>query len=162
MNNTPFDESVYRVSADTIEALALMFLVPDEEAPAEVATDRVVAAARFDGLFSGLLVISASGGLLAELAGNMLGLPEGSHVGFDTQHDALKELANVICGNLLPVLAGTEPVFHIDPPIVLADPVASQAGRDQHLVGHTRLFTDAGSAEVALFVDQPSLVGAPG
>ena len=57
-----------------------------------------------------------------ELTENMLGLDEGeAEISSDDQADALKETINVICGNLLPAIAGKDAVFDIQPPEILAD-----------------------------------------
>ena len=56
---------------------------------------------------------------LAELTANMVGAEDPSDVPPEQQTDGLKELVNVICGNLLPVLAGAEVVFDVHAPILL-------------------------------------------
>ena len=43
-----------------------------------------------------------------------------------TQKDALGEIVNVICGNLLPSIAGPEPVFDISAPEILEKNAATQ------------------------------------
>ena len=53
-----------------------------------------------------------------ELAANVLGLDEDDEKVEEKARDALKELLNVSCGNILTELAGTEPVFDLSVPIV--------------------------------------------
>ena len=56
--------------------------------------------------------------MLAELTENMLGLDMGEETAIETQHDAMKELANVVCGNVLPGIAGTTAVFNVAAPVL--------------------------------------------
>ena len=94
------------VVVDTLEKLAFLFAVPLEgpapEDTRELATVRV----RFSGPLCGGMQLSLSRPVLAELAGNMLGADDASALSADEQHDALRELVNVICGNLLPLIGG--------------------------------------------------------
>ena len=153
MNKHLHDETVYRVATDTLESLALMFLVPEEEAanPLPPCSRRV--AVKFTGPFEGMLILAASESVLPALAANMLGLENDSLPTTDQQEDALKELVNVVCGNLLPAIAGKEPIFHIDAPQVL---VVEQAHSTGNLLqaGQARLLADSGVLELSFFVDQ--------
>ena len=100
----------------------------------------------FAGPFAGALTVRVSDDVAATLAANMLGVDA---VGGDDRlvRDALGEVANVICGNLLPELAGRAAVFHLGAPEALA---AGAAGAARAAV---TLGIDAGRAEVALLVD---------
>lgn len=162
MKKNQHDQVVYRIAAETIEALALMFLVPDEEAPAGSDIDRITASACFTGPFSGQLVVSVSRAVLVELTGNMLGLDDGTPVPLEQQRDALKELANVICGNLLPEIGDVQQVFHIEPPIILDAMPEPQSDGGESLAGRACLTTDSGTAEVAIFIEQTQDVGVAG
>lgn len=156
MNQPPHNEIVYQVAAETLESLAMMFLVPEDEAATPPACSRRVRVA-YSGPWEGSLVVAASDNLLAELATNMLGLEAGMVAAPAQQIDALKELANVICGNLLPAIAGGEPVFHICGPEMLA-PGPGPVAPDQLLAGTARLLTDAGVLEVEFFAGQTAAV----
>ena len=97
----------------TCETLAFMFPVP----PPEQATDEPATSVRvrFEGPISGRLALAAPDGMLAILAANMLAV-DPSDVTDEQRLDALKELCNVVCGNLLPRLVGPTPVFHVGTP----------------------------------------------
>jgi len=158
MNKNKHDEIVYQVAADTLESLALMFLVPEDESPQpRPPCDRRVAVS-FTGPFDGMLILAASGGVLPELATNMLGLENGHLPTLGQQEDALKELVNVICGNLLPAIAGKEPVFHIGAPSVLKTESSPQTFEPLPSAGEARLITDAGIMELSLMIGRPSLI----
>ena len=105
---------LHRTMVATFEELGHM--VPDLElSPAQQAApaDAVVSVA-FRGPLSGRLILRVSSVILPDLTANMLG----SQVASDTslQRDALGELANVICGNLLPQVAGSGTVFMLSAP----------------------------------------------
>jgi CheY-specific phosphatase CheX len=159
MPNANFDEVVFAVAAETIGRLGLMFPVPPEEAGAcggnSDAADRpeqTVIAVTFTGCCGGMLILRAEG-ILAELAANMLGVGDGADVAEEQQHDALKELANVICGNLLPALAGSVPVFHIDAPRLITDGIVPEVRAA--CSGTARLWFESGSIELELALDKP-------
>lgn len=98
---------------------------------------------RFTGPTAGALVVRGDEGLLETLAANMLGA-EGPPP-LELQLDALGEIANVICGNVLPVAEDPVAVFRLAPPVV-----APPAGPGDRVRGTVRLHLDAGVAEITL------------
>jgi CheY-specific phosphatase CheX len=113
------DSRLAEVTIDTLEKLAFLFASPVEAPPA--VEERTFSTVRVDfaGAFSGGMEVSLSGPVLAELAANMLGAMEGETLSAGEQQDALKELANVICGNVLPMLVGHEAEFNIQAPYLI-------------------------------------------
>ncbi|MEP6998952.1 MAG: chemotaxis protein CheX [bacterium] len=100
----------------------------------------------FHGPKSGRLVIRLAGGALTTLASNMLGDVYGSP---DMQLDALGEVANVICGNLLPVICGTREVYHIS----VARSAVMLEWNEPGLKAAVRLgLQDAGRADLQLYM----------
>ncbi len=115
MSNTMV-RSLSQTTAATFEDLALLF--PDAEPSAEqlaMPLD-VTVSVDFRGPLTGRLVLRASHVVLPTIAANMLGEDESRQA--PLQRDALGELANVICGNVLPAIAGAEAVFHLAAPRV--------------------------------------------
>ncbi len=96
-------------ATETFESLAYLFAEPGitDDIPGED-VEGVVAVA-FSGPSHGGVIMQLSGGVLPALAANMLGLDDPTS-GHD-QRDALGEAANVICGNVLPRVAGSAAVF---------------------------------------------------
>lgn len=142
------------VVVDTLEKLAFMFAVPlagpAPEDPRELATVRV----RFSGPLCGGMQLSLSRSVLAELAGNMLGADDGSALPADEQHDALRELINVICGNLLPMIGGGTAEFNIQTPFIPAAG-ASAVGEFGPVAAVSNLSVESGICLVALQLDGP-------
>lgn len=128
----------------TFEEMA--FAIPmDGTAPSPGPT--VAAQVSFVGPFAGRLVLAVEEQMLAGLAANMLGVDE---VPSPTeQADALGELANVLCGNLLPMIAGSQLVFLLDAPAPVTD-VSPEPPR-----GRITLTLDAGTALVSFYSDRP-------
>jgi hypothetical protein len=135
------------VTVATLERLAFLFAFPVEQAPAVEEAGLETARVDFSGAFSGGLELSLSAPVLVELAANMLGADEGKVLPVDEQRDALKELANVVCGNLLPVIAGRAKEFTIHTPY-LAD-----VRRREDFLAVSHLVLDKGICRVRMRVD---------
>lgn len=119
---------------------------PPGESPGESPGDRAPTRGmmvRFTGPTAGALVVRGDDGLLETLAANMLGA-EGPPP-LELQLDALGEIANVICGNVLPEAEDPVAVFRLAPPVV-----APPAGPADRVRGTVRLHLDAGVAEITL------------
>ena len=157
--NRMLDEQLYRISAGTIESLALMFLVDEDEADVFDIDEAMVAKVDFSGPFGGRLLLRVTEDLLPEVTANMLGTPGEQDVTIEHQHDALKELANVVCGNILPDIGGAQAVFNVSSPEILGR-VDLFDDADDGAVGETRFFIDGGLIEVALYVDDPAALTA--
>ncbi len=108
-----------QVAIDTLEKLAFMFAFSDEGEEGRPWDSMVAGSVSFTGPFSGTLVMAISIEVLQVLAANMLGLDDGEETTQDHRSDALKETINIICGNLLPAIAGDEVVFDIGVPGIL-------------------------------------------
>jgi CheY-specific phosphatase CheX len=107
---------LFNVSVRVFEDLG--FLLPSpilDEEQSHANLDAGVSV-NFSGPANGTLCIAVSRDVLSALAANMLGQdtpPEEA-----LQQDALREVANVICGNLLPHIGGLDAVFDIGTPQV--------------------------------------------
>jgi CheY-specific phosphatase CheX len=71
----------------------------------------------FAGPVSGTLMIAAPRALCADLTADLLAL-DADEVADEQTADALKELANIICGQLATALCGEEPVVRLSIPQV--------------------------------------------
>ena len=149
----PFDEILAREAADTLEKLAFLFAYPEEDRERFEAPDAVAVRVDFNGPFNGSLLMVVSSGILQELATNMLGIDEDDLVEESQKLDALKETLNVICGNLLPAIAGRQAVFNIAAPQMEAPAEEPGAAKGHLPVGLARLGLDQGSCDLFFFVD---------
>lgn len=137
----------------TFEELAFLFAFVEDEADSDQADPAVVARVSFSGVFSGTLVMKLSAEVLPELTANMLGLNDQEETTLDQQYDALKETINIVCGNLLPEIAGTQEILNIDSPEIVADvETQNKSNRGKPTCKATLAF-DEGLCELSLFMD---------
>jgi chemotaxis protein CheY-P-specific phosphatase CheC len=140
-------ESLAATATLTFEDMCFFVVSPlltDEQrdAPADAAVQ-----VRFRGPLSGRLVVRLSTRTLPVLASNMLGDVDGSPT---MQRDALGEVANVICGNLLPIIGGTDAIYTIDPaqPTVILRMIGPEPQAYVHLG-----LEETGRADLLLYID---------
>lgn len=142
-------QSLSRATTATFEELAL--LVPEHElslAQAAAPLD-VAVSVEFRGPLRGRLMLRASSTILPVIAANMLG--DDASRQRNLQCDALGEIANVICGNVLPVIAGVEAVFHLSAPHVHEE--TEEVSRDGDVPSARIMFgVEDGRAEAALYL----------
>ncbi|MFP4055027.1 MAG: response regulator [Phycisphaerae bacterium] len=155
-----YDEVLQAVAEETMMSLAFMFAMPEAEAPEPDLDECCLACVDFEGPFEGTLFLRAPLGMLPELASNMLGLDDVEEVPVDHQRDALKELINVICGNLLPKIAGSEAVFKVSAPALLDNTDVPQSHGNHNPAGSCRLVMDAGECKMGLFVKGGTVMAA--
>jgi CheY-specific phosphatase CheX len=106
---------LFTAAASTFEDLACLLPTDQLDEVQASADPEAEAHVAFTGPFAGTLVVRMHGRLLPLVAANMLGTDEPSQ---SLQLDALGEIANVLCGNLLPLVAGGCPVFDLEAPRV--------------------------------------------
>lgn len=113
-------ELLLEVAGQTLEQLAFIFSFPDDMDPDAIWEEEATGChVTYRGPSQGDLLLIISNAAMPELASNMLGMDEEETPPEDQQKDALKEALNVICGNLLPKIGGSEAVFDIQAPEIL-------------------------------------------
>lgn len=155
---TALDTTLARVTEETFASLAFMLSMGSQDPPPEPAPEAWRAAVRFEGPFAGTVELTVMPEMLVPLAGNMLGLEGDAPPTPAEQADALRELLNVICGNLLPELAGTEAVFHVEAPRLLGRD--DRAERALPRVASCHMELDSGLAWVSLYAPPQAVGGA--
>lgn len=138
-----------RVVISTFEDLAL--LLPEAEsahAPSPTAPAPLAHAVRvvFTGPRTGFVDVRASDGVGAATARNMLA---DDYPAPALCADALAEVANVICGNLVPVLAAPDDIYRLDAPVAV--PVAPAPAADACV----QLAIEGGTVDVRLVLAPP-------
>jgi len=121
MRTNELTDALALVAARVFEDAAFVFTDRPAEGdlPAEGMWEAGGAAVSFTGTPSGTLHLWAADGFARAAAANMLGLDEAAGP-VDSGADALRELLNIIAGNLLTELYGTEPLFNLGIPQALA------------------------------------------
>ena len=110
-------KTLAEVIVAVLENQAFIFadVVDNAEAPPLPEEHHVVQMA-FIGPVCGGLTMVFPAVMCAEVAANMLGLDEDDELAIAGGQDALKELVNVVCGQVLTEVAGEEPVFDLTVP----------------------------------------------
>lgn len=115
--NTTYTDKVRDIAIETFEITCYLFPLEEWELDGEEALDKPDGSKRsmvhFEGAAKGGMMIDASPDLLDAIAANMLGIEEAT----DKDKDgALCEIANIICGNTVPLFAKNENICYIRPP----------------------------------------------
>ena len=97
-------------------------------------------------------MMTVSEGVLTELSANMLGVDD-QDTDREQRLDALKETINILCGNLLPALAGKEAVFDIGAPKIEGEEEGFAAPSDDASdASSLRLSFDGEPCDLRLFI----------
>jgi CheY-specific phosphatase CheX len=142
------------IAVKTFGELVFLFAFDEDEASTGQTDPAVTARISFSGFFSGTLVMKLSAKILPQLTTNMLGVDEQEETTLDQQYDALKETLNVVCGNLLPEIAGTQEVFNIDPPAIVAEDKVIKKSNGPNPICKATLALEEGTCELFLFTDE--------
>jgi CheY-specific phosphatase CheX len=157
--NKQLDKILQHVAEETFESLAFLLPMPPPDEPIADCPTTVVTVG-FHGPFSGKLIVILPEAVLGELTGNMLGLDDDTDIPVETQQDALKELANVVCGNVLPEIAGDTVVFNVAAP-ELIDASAPVSKEGLSTAATAGIFLDSGPASLELLTEGPIDAEAP-
>ncbi|SMO67495.1 chemotaxis protein CheX [Gracilimonas mengyeensis] len=153
-----YQDQIQEIAYNIFELTCYMF--PMEEWELEDAGElerpdgNVRSIVRFDGAAEGAMVISPSEDLLEALAANMLGVEEAND---EEKEGALCEIANIICGNTVPLFAHDEQICYIRPPRI----AAQGEDTDELFKGMTRedveVLLDEGIAEISIYYNAEDL-----
>lgn len=154
----PATTSLLQAATSTFESLALLFPELGSADGAEFIPLEAAVSVTYHGAGTGRVVVGVTAGVLPALAENMLGAAATPDV--QLQRDALGELANVVTGNVLPLINGAAAVFRLDAPSPAGDaPFRARVGERQ--AAFTRLRMDEGEALLALFTHDEAAVHLP-
>ncbi len=108
-----------RVLEEVLEQLAFMFGEAVEKDEMIVDGEKYLHVTMgFKGNKTGDVGIAIPSEMSVSLASNILGIDEGEEIALEKSVDALKELLNIVCGQLLTSAYGDEPVFDLTVPEV--------------------------------------------
>ena len=148
-----FERRFARVIAETLESLAFVFAFDEGE---RRNPDGPCVELCFSGHFSGAFFLWLDHALLGEITENMLGIEEGMPVSTSQLEDALREAANVVCGNLLPEMGGREAVFDLIPSAVYASGGLDRASNGRKISCQVTLSVEDAVLTGALWLENPT------
>ena len=117
-----WNKALQQTLTGVLESMCFMMPTPASMAPrlTAVPVDVSRVQVRFSGPKAGVLELTLPPALMAAVTVSMLG-DEGPHAP-DTQEQAVCELANITCGNLLPLIAGEQAIFNLGSPTFVSTP----------------------------------------
>lgn len=140
------EQALYQASIVTFEELGFMFpSACADEANIDDAKS-VNVAIDFSGEFGGKFLLRIEREVLPVIAANMLG--EEPPFEAVMLNDVLGEIANVICGNMLPAIGGKAAVFHLSAPHIINN--FDHAEKPSAIA---RLDLEDGRADVSLYLN---------
>jgi hypothetical protein len=147
------EQLIVQVAQDILETLAFLSTRPVEEV-ADVKGARAAVGVEYAGPYAGIMLLDLPAEVLPELAANMLGVDLGEEGEEKQRQDALGELGNVLCGNLLGQANGTEAVFNLKAPQPLTpEQIGEWRGRGSAL--SAKIGLAQGWCEIVLVRFQP-------
>ncbi|MBP3191926.1 chemotaxis protein CheX [Natronogracilivirga saccharolytica] len=146
------NEKIYSTAAETFEMMCYMFPLEEfevEETEKMEESGSVVSVVNFDGASHGGMILRASRDLVDAIADNMLGSDDATE---EQKHGALCEIANIICGNVVPAFSDGEEISYIRPPRIAAPGEQPHSLFDSMNHSETvRIHLDEGSAEISVY-----------
>ncbi len=107
------------IFSDILSDMAFIF-VADPDDGVSLGEYTLQVRVSYKGPQNGILQLRCDGRFAAVVAANLLGVDEEDSAAEQGRLDALKELMNVVCGNLVTELYGTEGLFELTIPEVTA------------------------------------------
>ena len=148
-------ENVLRESTiKTFEDICFIYQVPELKDDQKNLVLEAAAEVKFRGIFTGKLMIETRGGLFLAIASNMLSNEVPS---IQQKKDALGEVANIICGNVVPSLGRSEPEYKIESPICLNTDDLLKEDKQEKPLAEVTLNFNQGRADIKLFVNNYSV-----
>lgn len=147
---TKIERVLEEATIKTFEDICFMYLEPELQDKQKDLEPDAVAEVGFHGGCTGKLVIESRGGLYSALAVNILSDDRPS---LQQKKDALGEIANIICGNIVPSLGRRNPGgYKIESPRHLSRDELLQEKKKKPLATVILNFNQ-GRADIKLFVD---------
>jgi len=151
MSNS-YKDKIYDIAVNIFEVTCYMF--PMEEWEFEdtqiqpIPEDGVSSVVGFNGAAKGDLIITPSSELYSAIASNMLGVVEPDE---SQKSGALCEIANIICGNTVPLFADTEHICYIKPPRIIESKDEMPSRPDDAKEEVLQLYLDEGQVEIRIY-----------
>ena len=144
-------KSLMEAAVQTFEDLGMMLLNEELTDDQKEVKKEASVMVTFSGPFSGRLEITVFGEITEKLARNISGSEELSSDILPL--DALGEIANVICGNVLPKIANVRDIFHLTSPAPLNSEQTDQDA-EMVMIADSHLGLEDGRAEIKLLIDE--------
>lgn len=144
-----YNDKIREIAYNTFEIACYMFPLEECEIDEEevLSEDSKTTFVTFDGAARGAIRIKVTPDLLDAIAANMLGVDEASD---ELKEGALNEIANIICGNTVPLFAKKDDVCLIGQPQIVESNKNPGNEYDEMQTESTFLYLDEGIAEITI------------
>ena len=149
---TTYADSINDIALKTFEVTCFMFPMEEwemEDEDLELPDGSVRSVVLFDGAAKGAMVINPSEPLLDAIAANMLGIDEASD---EEKEGALCEIANIVCGNTVPLFAKDQDICYIRPPRIAEIGEDTDKAFEEMNKEVVNVYLDEGVVEITLYV----------
>jgi len=137
-------------SVSTFEDTCFMYQVPELNDVQKNLTLEAAAEVKYRGDYTGSLLIETRGGLFSAIAANILSIDSPSCL---QKKDALGEVANIICGNVVTSLGRSKQGYKIESPRSLKKDELLKGKRQGKPLAEITMNFNEGRADIKFFVD---------
>lgn len=147
-----YADKIRKIAYDAFEIVCYMFPLEqwelEERGEINLPEDTPKTIVTFDGAANGCMIIKPASDLLEAIAVNMLGTDKATD---EEKEGALCEMANIICGNTVPLFAKNDKICYIRPPRIL-EPDKDPGNYFQKMQKEfLTLYLDEGVAELRIY-----------
>ncbi|MCE5211797.1 MAG: chemotaxis protein CheX [Deltaproteobacteria bacterium] len=147
---TKIKKALEAASVNTFEDVCFMYQVPELKNSHKNLKLEAASAVRYRGDYTGMLLIETRGNLFSAIASNILSTES---PGLRQKKDALGEIANIICGNVVTSLGRGKLGYKIESPKALnKDDLLKKTGHEKPVAEITLNFNE-GRADIKFFID---------
>jgi len=157
------EQILFETAQRIFEEAAFAFVDYPSEEECDMSDDKSISCmVGFSGPFTGRMIITSSEALARTVAANMMGVEEDDEDSEKKCKDALGEILNMICGNLLPAIAGTKVEFRIGAPTEISQEEKSRLVNEHspELLKSARMNIEDCETELLFLTDSEIKTGA--
>lgn len=155
---TTYSDEIYKIALNALEITCYMFPLEDWEIedPEDISkpSGTMRSVVHFQGAAEGGMVFNPSDDLLEALAANMLGEDSTSK---EEKEGALCEIANIICGNTVPLFSKNESICTLKPPRIIAKEEVADQLFDGLEKEEVQVLLDEGTIDITLYYTSESV-----
>lgn len=142
-------DKIYDIAINAFEVTCFMFPLEEQEIeePPKISESTKRAAVDFNGAAEGRMIIHPSEELLTAIAANMLGVENPNE---EEEVGALCEIANIICGNIVPLFAKNDSICYVEPPFILTGNAAIGDPDKDIEEERIQVYLDEGTVEISV------------
>lgn len=146
--NTKIEKALENASVSTFEDICFMYQVPELKDKQKNLKPEAVSEVKYRGDYNGRLVIETRGGLFTAIAANML---SSENPTAQQKKDALGEVGNIICGNVVTSLGRVKQGYKIESPRFLKKDESLANKKQEKPLAKITLNFNEGRADIKFF-----------